>query len=244
MRTLFHGTIEHGNQIDTPALRDEPTTYYSRTSGVGLALEHCCGQAPRRVGVIGLGTGTIAAYGRAGDVFRYYEIDRNVEHISRTYFTYLRDSKATIEIVPGDARISMEKEPNEQYDVIALDAFSGDAIPVHLLTREALALYRRHLKPAGILAIHVSNRYLDLAPVVQQEAEHAGLQSALVSAETDTLHDGYSSDWVLVTANAAFMKDSAVAAAAEAIDVPKGLRLWTDDYNSLLPILKRTAPND
>jgi spermidine synthase len=243
-RSLYHGTIEHGNQVYTAALHDEPTTYYSRASGVGLALSTCCGDWPRRVGVIGLGTGTIATYGRRGDVFRFYEIDPHVERIARGLFTYLRDSPAKIEIVPGDARISMEREPDERYDVIAVDAFSGDAIPVHLLTREALVLYRRHLAPNGVLAVHVSNRYLDLAPVVRQEAEYAGLRAALVSAELDTARDGYASDWVLVSASARFMNDSLVRSSSDTIPVPAGLRLWTDDYNSLLPILRRKTPQD
>ncbi|HWH53448.1 MAG TPA: fused MFS/spermidine synthase [Gemmatimonadaceae bacterium] len=244
MRTLYHGTIEHGNQIYRTDLHDEPTTYYSRASGVGLALSLCCGNRPRRVGVIGLGTGTIATYGRAGDVFRFYEIDPHVERIARGLFTYLRDSPATIEIVPGDARISMEREPSQRYDVIAVDAFSGDAIPVHLLTRQALALYRRELAPDGILAVHVSNRYLDLAPVVRQEADAARLRSTLVSAPLDTARDGYASDWVLVSANGAFMDNPFVRDASDTIPVPRGLRLWTDDYNSLLPILRRKTPED
>jgi hypothetical protein len=244
MRTLYHGTIEHGNQIYRRDLHDEPTTYYSRASGVGLALSLCCGDRPRRVGVIGLGTGTIATYGRKGDVFRFYEIDPHVERIARSLFTYLRDSPATVEVVPGDARISMEREPSQRYDVIAVDAFSGDAIPVHLLTRQALALYRRELAPNGILAVHVSNRYLDLAPVVRQEADTARLRSTLISAPLDTARDGYASDWVLVSANGAFMDNPLVRDASDTIAVPGGLRLWTDDYNSLLPILRRKTPED
>jgi spermidine synthase len=244
MRALYHGTIEHGNQIYRTDLHDEPTTYYSRASGVGLALSLCCGNRPRRVGVIGLGTGTIATYGRKGDVFRFYEIDPHVERIARGLFTYLGDSPATIEIVPGDARISMEGERSQRYDVIAVDAFSGDAIPVHLLTRQALALYRRELAPNGILAVHVSNRYLDLAPVVRQEADTARLRSTLVSAPLDTARDGYASDWVLVSANGAFMDNPLVRDASDTIPIPRGLRLWTDDYNSLLPILRRKTPED
>jgi spermidine synthase len=244
MRALYHGTIEHGNQIYRTDLHDEPTTYYSRASGVGLALSLCCGNRPRRVGVIGLGTGTIATYGRTGDVIRFYEIDPHVERIARGLFTYLRDSPAMIEIVPGDARISMEREPSQRYDVIAVDAFSGDAIPVHLLTRQALALYRRELAPNGILAVHVSNRYLDLAPVVRQEADTARLRSTLVSAPLDTARDGYASDWVLVSANGAFMDNPLVRDASDTIPIPRGLRLWTDDYNSLLPILRRKTPED
>lgn len=138
----------------------------------------------------------------------------------------------------GDARLSLETEPPEDYDVLVIDAFSGDAIPVHLLTREAIQLYLRHLRPDGILAVHVSNQYVDLPPVVQQEAESAGLKSLLVSSEGDDDIGVYSADWVLVTNNADFLGLHEVSDAGEQITPLPGLRLWTDDYNSLLPLLK------
>jgi spermidine synthase len=161
-----------------------------------------------------------------------------VERIARNIFTYLRDSKAKIEIVEGDARLSMEAEPPQQYDVIAVDAFSGDAIPVHLLTAEAVQLYQRHLRPGGILAFHVSNSYVDLGPVVAQEAEHAGLSAVMVSNPDDEYTGGYAADWVLVTANRDFLALPKVSEAAEEIEPNPGLRLWTDDYSSLWPIVK------
>jgi len=177
-RTLIHGTIQHGTEfMGSDELRRLPTTYYSRDSGVGLALDNCCKGRARRVADIGLGTGTLATYGESGDVFRFYEIDPRVEVIAKNVFTYLRESRAKIEIAHGDARLSMEAEPPENYDVIAVDAFSGDAIPVHLLTAEALKLYQRHLAPGGIIAFHISNTYLSLAPVVQAQADHAGLHA-------------------------------------------------------------------
>src|SRR5438270_288128 len=180
-RTLIHGTIQHGTQyLGSDDDRTRPTTYYVHDSGVGLALDLCCQGRPRRVAVVGLGAGTLAAYGKPGDVFRFYEIDPRVEVIAKNVFTYLRESKAKIEIVEGDARLSMEAEPPQQYDVIAVDAFSGDAIPVHLMTAEALRLYQRHMRPGGILAFHISNNFLDLAPVVQAEAEHAGVPAVIV----------------------------------------------------------------
>lgn len=243
-RTLYHGVIEHGQQIYRADLDTAPTTYYGRASGVGLAVSLCCGDGPRRIGVIGLGTGTMAAYGRAGDVVRFYEINPAVEPIARHYFTYLGKSKARVEIVNGDARISLEAESPQRYDVLAVDAFSGDAIPVHLITSEALELYRRHLQPNGVVAFHISNRYLNLAPVVKQLADHAGLETVFITNDDDDKRDVFSSDWVLVTANRRLVEALKSSKDRETITIPRGLRLWTDDYNSLLPILRTKRDDD
>jgi SAM-dependent methyltransferase len=242
-RTLVHGTIQHGTQyFGSDDDRTSPTTYYVHNSGIGLALDFCCGNRPRRVGVIGLGAGTLAAYGKPSDVFRFYEIDPRVETIAKNVFTYLRESKAKIELVEGDARLSMEAEPPQQYDVIAVDAFSGDAIPVHLLTAEAIQLYERHLRPGGILAFHISNSYLDLAPVVEAEAEHARIPAMMVSSPDDQYTGGYAADWVLLTTDAEFFFQPKVSEAAEPIERRSHLRLWTDDYSSLWPVLKWRMP--
>jgi spermidine synthase len=237
-RMLMHGTIQHGTQIFSDELRKTPTSYYAHESGVGLAIDKCCVGRPRRIGVIGLGSGTIAAYGQKGDVIRFYDINPLVEPIARNVFTYIRESGASIDVVPGDARLSLAAEPPQHYDVLVVDAFSGDAIPVHLLTAEAIQLYRKHLNPGGILAVHVSNLFLNLPPVVQEEAEHAGLGSLLVSSPDNEDAGVYSSDWVLVTADQDFLARKEIAAAGAPINPVAGLRLWTDDYNSLLPLLK------
>ena len=238
-RTLVHGTIQHGTQyFGSEDDRTSPTTYYVHATGVGLALDFCCKNRQRRVGVVGLGAGTIAAYGKPGDLFRFYEIDPRVETIAKNVFTYLRDSKAKIDLVEGDARLSMETEPPQQYDVLAVDAFSGDAIPVHLLTAEAIQLYQRHMRPGGILAFHVSNTYVDLGPVVAQQAEHAGLSAVMVSNPDDEYTGGYAADWVLVTSNREFLGLPKISQKAETISPKPGLRLWTDDYSSLWPIMK------
>lgn len=241
-RILYNGTITHGTQIFTPELRQTPTSYYGHESGVGLALDLCCGKRPRRVGVIGLGVGTIGAYGRKEDVFRFYDINPLVERIARNTFFYLRESAAKIEVVAGDARISMAAEPPQGYDVLVVDAFSSDAIPVHLLTAQAIELYRKHLKPDGIIAFHVSNKFLNLVPVVEQEAEHAGLESAFISTADNDPIGVYSADWVLVTANDDFLSLDKVAAVTYESTPARGLRLWTDDYNSVLPVLKWNFP--
>ena len=237
-RTLYNGVISHGQEVFRTDIRRTPTTYYGHNSGVGLAIDLCCDDRPRRVGIIGLGAGTIAAYGRAGDVFRFYDINPAVEGIARNYFTYLRDSPAKVDVVMGDARVSLEGEAPQRFDVIAVDAFSGDAIPVHLINEQALALYRRHLAPGGIVAFHVSNRYLDLKPVVAQLAAHAGLRIAYIDADGDDAKDVWAADWVLVTDNQTFLNEHAVASVAVEVTIPKRLRLWTDDYNSLVPIFK------
>ncbi len=238
IRTLYNGTIDHGEQFLAPELSRKATSYYSEESGIGLAMENCCA-GPKRAGIIGLGTGTLAVYGKPGDVFRFYDINPQVVEIARTYFTYLRDSPAKTEIVPGDARLSLEREATQQFDVLAVDAFSGDAIPVHLLTLEAMRLYLRHLKPDGVLAIHTSNRYLELAPVVKQLADAVGCAAVTIRNEDDDDNLVSSSDWVLVTRNRKFLELPEIAGATEEIKVPPGLRPWTDDYNNLFQILRR-----
>jgi spermidine synthase len=238
VRTLSNAGINHGQQVFRTDLDTTPTTYYGHPSGVGLAADLCCDDRPRRIGVIGLGTGTMAAYGRPGDVIRFYDINPAVEPIARNYFTYLHDSRARIEVVNGDARVSMEREAPQGYDLIVVDAFSGDAIPVHLITAQALELYRRHVRPGGIIAFHVSNRYLDLAPVVQRLTDNAGLKAVLITSEDASGHDLFTSDWVLVTSNDEFLARPELTKGRQEITVPRGLRLWTDDYNSLLPILR------
>jgi SAM-dependent methyltransferase len=246
-RSLVHGTIEHGAQYLSFPENRNPTTYYGRRSGAGLALRFCC-DGPKRVGVIGLGAGTLAAYGKPGDSFRFYEINPQVISVANGWFTFLKQSPAKIEIILGDARLSLESEPSQQFDVLAVDAFSGDAIPVHLLTKEAFAVYFRHLKPGGILAVHTSNTYLRLAPVVKMLAEDADYASRLISSDEDTTMMVSPADWVLVTQNQEFLNKQETLVGSENIDVPPHLRLWTDDYNNLYEILRPvsyvTHPSD
>lgn len=240
IRTLLHGVIQHGTQIFSPELSHHPTTYYAADSGIGLALRFCCNDAtrPRKIGVIGLGTGTVAAFGQRGDQIEFYEIDPQVEPIARNLFTYLRDSPAKVTVVPGDARTSLASESPQGFDVLVIDAFSGDAIPLHLLTAEAVQLYLRHLAPGGILAFHVSNQYLDLAPELALLAENAHLQARDVITGSNAARGEFRSEWVLMTADAAFFDRNEIASLADPIYVKPHLRLWTDDYSSLLPILQ------
>lgn len=240
-RTLYHGTIQHGIQIFNDRLRNSPTSYYAPDSGVGLAVRYCCADAPRRIGVVGLGTGTMAAYARPGDTVTFYEIDPLVERLARARFSYLKECRGVTNVVLGDARLSLEHEPPQNYDVLVLDAFSGDAIPVHLLTAEAIALYRRHLKPGGVLAFHVSSQYVDLPPVLEAEARHAGMTALGVHSLANDEDGEFQADWVLMSASPEFFRQPDVAIAARPIAPRPDLPLWTDETSSLLPLVKWTG---
>lgn len=249
-RTLVHGTILHGAEFVDAAKRDLPLTYYGYTSGIGRTLTSLRPPGvPLRVGSIGLGTGTLAAYGRSGDRYTIYELDPAVVPIAEDWFHYLRDSHAQTAIVLGDARLSLERElaagrfndPLQRFDVLSVDAFSSDAIPTHLLTREALAVYIRAVRPDGVIAFHTSNRFLDLPPIVAQLAEAAGYTAVAIEDQpTDT--DRYApSEWVLVTRNRDFLAQPSVRSVAQTIAVPPGLSPWTDQYNNLFEILRHDA---
>ena len=238
VRVLMHGTIDHGEEFLTPKFERVATSYYTATSGIGLAIRNLQAGGPMNVGVIGLGAGTISAYGRAGDNYTFYDINPLVPHIANTQFRFLRDSPANKQIELGDARLSLEREQSKQFDVLAVDAFSGDAIPVHLLTRQAFALYWRHAKPDGVLAVHVSNHYLNLAPVVALAAAEDGKQAMMVSVDEDAETEGAASDWVLVTSRPGFFDQAGIKGVAEKITPIRGLRTWTDDYSNLYKILR------
>jgi hypothetical protein len=243
---LKHGRIYHGLQYAWAERRFGVTTYYGPLSGVGLALRRHPRRLrgePLRVGVVGLGTGTLAAYANEGDLFRFYEINPEVIALSRgahPAFTYLQDCRGQVDVVPGDARLSLEGEAPQGFDVLVVDAFSSDAIPVHLLTREALLLYFRHLRPPdGVLVLHVSNRFLDLRPVVRGLAGRLDLRASLVS---DPGRPGFwPSEWILLDAGrGAVLDDPDVRAAS--IELPThepGLPVWTDTHSDLLRVVRR-----
>jgi len=237
-RLLTHGTITHGKQFRDPTRRDWRTTYYGETSGVGRAIEVFRAAGPVRIGVIGLGTGTLAAYGRAGDTVRMYEINPQVIELALREFTYLTDSKAEIEIVLGDARLSLEREAAQGFDVLAVDAFSSDSIPVHLLTAEAFEVYFRHLKPGGILAVHISNRYLDLKPVLKEAAARFGKSVRLVDDDSDVDRGTYGTTWVLFADAPDVFAREPLKGAADPLETDRSIRVWTDDYSDLYGILK------
>ncbi len=240
---LYNGRILHGFQYLDPARRKLPISYYGENSGPAIVVERLrATRGPLRFGVVGLGTGTMAAYGRAGDSICFYEIDPQVIAIQNRYFHYLHDCQAEVTLEVGDARIQMERqlarhEP-QQFDALFIDAFSGDAVPTHLLTREALALYRRHLGPNGIIVYHVSNRYLDLNPIILGLARDAKLGFARFeeSKATNKLYDT-SSTWIAVTADRSFLEDEIVLQQMDGFESPHGI-LWTDQYSNLWDVLR------
>jgi hypothetical protein len=237
MRELTHGRIKHGSQFMAPALRDRPPSYYGPHSGVAMAV-NALPEAPRQIAVIGLGTGTMAAWGRPGDLIRFYEINPLVPTIATTWFTFLPDSKAKTEVVLGDARIQMEDEKSA-FDLIVVDAFSSDAIPVHLLTGEAADIYRKHLKEGGLLLFHISNRSLNLEPVTRGIAQHLNWNAVQILAgeDPDTGEDG--SRWVIITGNLELLQKIAQAAPHIGWTDPNRKPIhWTDDFSSLWHVLK------
>jgi hypothetical protein len=243
---LIHGITIHGRQFLEADKRDLPTAYFGPRSGIGLALQNFPKRGGgMRVGVLGLGIGTISAYGRPGDVYRFYEINPTVIQLAEGqggYFSYLKDSRARVEVILGDARLSLEEElvggRTQQYDVLALDVFSSDAIPVHLLDEESFDLYLKHLQPEGILAVHITNSYLDLVPVVWTLADHFNLSRVLIQNPGDP-PDTFPSIWMLLARDPAVLKLPAIEAGETPLDgYTSRIRLWTDDYSNLFQILK------
>ncbi|MCX6954640.1 MAG: fused MFS/spermidine synthase [Verrucomicrobia bacterium] len=242
-RLLMHGATTHGLQFVSPDRAFMATSYYGPESGIGLAFAHLPQQANKRYAVVGLGTGSLAVYGKAGDYVRIYEINPAVEKLARDPFTYLAKSPAKLDVVMGDARLEMEHElANHQpqnLDLIALDAFSSDAIPVHLLTKEAFVTYLQHLRPDGVIAVHISNRYLDLQPVVERLAEEFGLRTACISNDNTENWYLYDTTWMLLTKNKAFLdKTEIYVATDEPKKNPRKAALWTDDNANLYSIMK------
>jgi protein-L-isoaspartate O-methyltransferase len=236
VRRLIHGVILHGEQYLKPERRNSPTTYYGPESGVAIAIKNTH-QENQRVGVIGLGTGTLAVWGKPGDDYHFYDINPQVVDIAQSEFTYLKDSKAKTAISLGDARLSLEREAPHEFDVLVVDAFSSDSIPVHLITKEAMAVYLKHIKPDGAIVFHVTNRFLKLAPVVKQLADELGLYTALIIDDADETEFS-KTDWVIVTRDKALVDKEAIARKTTEVDVIPGLRPWTDDFNNLYQILK------
>jgi hypothetical protein len=238
-RRLLHGIINHGQQMLRDEHRREPVTYFCPMSGIGRAMTALEGRGPRRIGIIGLGCGTLAAYGRRGDTLRIYEINNLVLDIARHDFTYLSDSEAKVEVAMGDGRLVLDAEKPQAFDIFVMDAFSGDAVPVHLLTEEAFDLYRRHLKTNGILAVNISNRYLDLRPVMERAAARLG-KIALAYEYEPGSGDAFCFDstWVLIMDRDTLEAHPELKEGAEELKPEKSFRMWTDDFSNMYSILK------
>ncbi len=240
-RDLINGAIVHGIEHLGPNREPgtEATTYFGPESGAAIALNDVHQRGAIHAGIVGLGAGTLATYGKPGDRFSFYEINPLDIQVARSQFDFVGHSRAQIEIVPGDARISLEGEPWQNFDVLLVDAFSGDAIPVHLLTRESFELYFRHLKPDGLLAMHVSNKFLNLAPVVEAAARVLGAQTKSITNDADKKNDIYTATWVLVYRNRAApqgTQDESALPHWSRSDIV--VEPWRDDYSSLFPILR------
>lgn len=250
---LRHGRTQHGAQLVAPARRRELTSYYSEGSGFYLGvLNHAKRQQgePMRFGVIGLGIGVIAAFGAKGDVIRFYELVPAVEDIARENFSFLADSAAKVEVVLGDARLSLERElargEPQQFDILAVDAFSSDSIPRHLITREAFDLYLKHLAPGGVLSVQVSNRYLDLKPLVKALADDRGLASVLVISRQPVRANPRDRElwrtdntWVLMSRDRSVFETPGWS--GKVTPWPSDLEVlepWTDDFGGLFSIVK------
>jgi hypothetical protein len=245
LRGLFHGRILHGAQFLQSATHLTPTTYYAKGSGIDVAINqhtHRLAGRPLRVGVIGLGAGTIAAWGRSGDRFRFFELDPDVVDYARQYFTFLSETPADVDVVTGDARLSLERELDAvdglgAYDVLAVDAFSGDSIPVHLLTRECFALYKRALSPQGVLAVHVTNQFLDLRRVVRGLAADAGMHVVEIERQGDRDAGSWTSVWMLVTEDVGFVKRASAFSTPVTPSTPPPI-VWTDAFSSIVSVLR------
>lgn len=243
---MIHGITQHGFQFEAADKRDLPTSYYVESSGIGLAiLNYPDYKQGMRVGVLGLGAGTLATYGQPGDAYRFYEINPEVVRLAEGqggYFSFLADSKANVTVVLGDARLSLENElaagERQNFDILVLDTFSSDSIPVHLVTKEAFALYLAHLQPEGVLAVNITNQHLDLRPVIWQLADYYHLSRVLIETPGDGVR-GFRSIWMLLARDPALLENSAIARASTPLSGYKtSIRLWTDDYSNLFQIWK------
>ncbi len=235
-RVLTHGRIQHGLQLQDPALRRTPTLYFGVGTGIARVMEAGPRERARRMAVLGLGIGTLASYGRPGDTLRFYELDPRVIDLARRDFTFLADSAAEISTTLGDGRLALERESPRGFDVLVLDAFASDSVPVHLLTREAFAIYLRHLAPDGVLVANLSNRFLSLDRVVRASARASGLACAVVKTNTDAAHHVVRAEWALMARDPQALASLALGLPLSEASGPEVL--WTDDRASIVPIMR------
>jgi SAM-dependent methyltransferase len=236
-RKLLHGRINHGIQMRDPQYRRTPVAYFCEASGIGHVMRARPAGTHWKVGILGLGAGALAPYGQAGDLFRIYEINPLVLDLARSEFTYLKDTPAKTAVALGDGRLVLEREPSQQFDLLVMDAFSGDSVPVHLITREAFATYFRHLKPGGMLVVNISNRYLGLEPVMERAANYFGKRGLVFDYTPDD--DDFlcnASSWALLLDKNVPLADSLKT--GRLLTPHPRFRMWTDDFSNMFSILK------
>ena len=239
-RILLSGQIYHGLQFTSPAAAMKPTAYFCEEQGMGVTFRSLPAATNRNIGVVGLGAGTLATYARPGDYLRFYEINPDVVRIAQTYFTFLTNCPARHDVILGDGRLSLEREPSQNFDLLLLDAFAGDSVPLHLLTDQAVQIYRRHIKPGGVIAFNISNSHVDLQPVIRALAQKHGLTAVLAPpVMVDPREGKLVSMWMLLSASPEFLNRPEIAALMRPSDFTSARQpiLWTDDYSSILPIL-------
>jgi hypothetical protein len=237
-RTLLHGAIDHGEQWTHPARRREHLTYYCANSGIGRAIRINRAGRSQKIGVVGLGAGSMAAFGRPGDEYRFYEINAEVPKLAASEFSYLADCPAPKEIVMGDGRLSLEREPNQNFDLLMMDAFSGDSIPVHLVTREAFLIYLRHIRDDGVIVIHISNKYLNLEPVLARLSEELRVPAYLVDSDEDGEGNCFGTTYVIFAKRLEILNNPLLANIGRFPLVDAKVQVWTDDYSNIFNILK------
>jgi hypothetical protein len=234
---MYHGRVLHGSQFQSPDKSMWPTCYFGRDSGIGRTFQCLHEKRPHiKVGIVGLGTGTLAAYGRSRDLFRFYEINDAVIRLAQDQFTFLRQSPAQSEVVLGDARLMLEREDAQAYDLLILDAFSGDSIPAHLLSTEAMQIYTKHLADKGIIAFHISNLHFDLASVVGALVDQAEMKSQLTRGSADEDSGQVLSYWVIASRDQTILSHESLTAIGR--ELTKDRVLWTDDFSNLFSVLK------
>jgi len=239
LRELHHGRIQHGSQWLDKELRHEPTAYYANDTAVGQVLRGMGEEQSLHVGVIGLGAGALAAYGNEGDYYRFYEINPDVVDIARRHFSYLADMPAESDVVLGDARIALEREPSQDFDVLILDAFSGDAVPAHLITVEAMEIYLTHIREGGAMVMHISNRHIDLLPVVAGLCRELDLQFKHLPTRMELGNGSGYCEWVVVTQNDELLdKYVADAPTARTFSADEELPVWTDNFSNIIGALR------
>ncbi|MGH6611419.1 MAG: spermidine synthase, partial [Burkholderiaceae bacterium] len=243
-RSMMHGGIVHGGQLLGEQFRNQPSDYFGPTSGYGRLFEalNSARPQPRKVGIIGLGAGVLASYGRKGDEFVFYEISPRVIDIANDEFTFLRDTPAKTSVVLGDGRLSLERAEPQQFDILGIDAFSGDSIPMHLITREAMALYVRHLAENGVIVFQATNRYVDLMPVVKRLASEVGMHAVLVS-DVPSFQSGPEywlspTDQILVTRDASLLQSDSLRYVVTQIEDRADLKTFTDAHHNMFRVLK------